>query len=138
MSVELTVVTPEGQAYNGPVDYVVLPGVEGDFGVLQGHEPFLAALRIGGLELSAGGQKRLAALSRGFAEVHGDEVTVMVSTCEFADDIDRERAERARERALKTLQEFRLTPEGQAEYQQYQDAYSRAITRIAISDRFKG
>ncbi len=138
MSVELTVVTPEGPAYDGPVDYVVLPGVEGDFGVLQGHEPFLAALRIGGLELSAGGQKRLAALSRGYAEVHGDVVTVMVSTCEFADEIDRERAERARERALKALHELRQTPEGLAEYQQYQDAYSRAITRIAVSDRFKG
>jgi F-type H+-transporting ATPase subunit epsilon len=138
MAVELTVVTPEGQAYHGPVDYVVLPGSEGDFGVLQGHEPFLAALRIGGLELSAGGQKRFAALSRGYAEIHSDEVTVMVGTCEFADEIDRDRAERARERTSKALQEFRQTPEGQTQYQQYQDAYSRAITRIAISDRFKG
>jgi F-type H+-transporting ATPase subunit epsilon len=137
MSIELTVVTPEGQAYHGPVEYVVLPGAEGDFGVLQGHEPFLAALRIGGLELSAGGQKRVAAVSKGFAEVHADAVTVMVGTCEFADEIDRARAERARERAAKTLHEFRQTPEGQAEYAQYQDAYSRAITRIAVSERFK-
>jgi F-type H+-transporting ATPase subunit epsilon len=138
MSLELTIVTPEGQAYHGPVDYVVLPGTEGDFGVLKGHEPFLSALRIGGLELSSGGRKRLAALSRGYAEVHSDVVTVMAGTCEWADEIDRERAERARERALKALQEFRQTPEGRLQYQEYQDAYSRAITRIAISDRFKG
>jgi F-type H+-transporting ATPase subunit epsilon len=138
MSLELTIVTPEGQAYRGAVDYVVLPGSEGDFGVLRGHEPFLSALRIGGVELSSGGQKRFAAVSRGYAEVHSDVVTVMVGSCEWADEIDRERAERARERALKALQEFRQTPEGRDEYAEYQDAYSRAITRIAISDGFKG
>jgi F-type H+-transporting ATPase subunit epsilon len=137
VSVDLTIVTPEGQAFQGDVDCVVLPGVEGDFGVLLGHEPFLSALRIGGLEVDAGGQRRYAAVSRGFAEIHGDAVTVMVGTCEWADEIDRERAERARERSQKALEELRATADGQAQYQEFQDAYSRAITRITISERFK-
>ena len=137
MSLELTIVTPEGQAYHGEVEWVVLPGVEGEFGVLAGHEPFLSALKSGALELSAGGAKRLAAVSRGYAEIHGDKVTVMVGTCEWADEIDLERAVRARERALKSLQESRATAEGAAEYEELQEAYSRAIARIAVSDRFK-
>jgi F-type H+-transporting ATPase subunit epsilon len=136
MSVELTIVTPEGQAFHGEVDVVVLPGVEGDFGVLRGHEPFLSALGIGGLEIAVSGGRRYAAVSRGFAEIHGDAVTVMVGTCEWADEIDRERAERARERARRALDELRATAEGEAVYQEYQDAYSRAITRLAVSEKF--
>ena len=137
MSLELTIVTPEGQAYHGEVEYVVLPGVEGEFGVLAGHEPFLSALKSGPLELSANGRERHAAVSRGYAEIHGDKVTVMVGACEWADEIDVARAERARERALKALQDSRATAEGAADYQELQEAYSRAIARIAVSERFK-
>jgi F-type H+-transporting ATPase subunit epsilon len=138
MPIALTVVTPEGQAFHGEADAVVLPGSEGEFGVLPGHEPFLSALRIGPLTIrKPGGEELHAAVSQGFAEVHDDHVSVMVGTCEFAHEIDRARAEVARERALRHIQELRATPEGEDLYQQYQDAYSRAIARIAISDRFK-
>lgn len=137
MPLELTIVTPEGQAFHGEVESVVLPGAEGDFGVLAGHEPFLSALRTGGVELVAAGQKRLAAVSRGYAEIHGDKVSVMVGTCEWADEIDTERAERARERALKALQGARASAEGEAEYRELQEAYSRAVARITVSERFK-
>jgi F0F1-type ATP synthase epsilon subunit len=47
VSLELVIVTPTGEVYHGPVATVVLPGTEGDFGVLPGHERFLAPLRIG-------------------------------------------------------------------------------------------
>lgn len=138
MLFDLSVVTPEGEAYDGPVETVVLPGTEGDFGVLPGHEPFLTGLRIGTMTIrDSGGQEIHAAVSRGFAEVLGDRVSVMVGSCEFAHDIDRERAEVARERARRQLEELRGTAEGEELYQQYQEAYSRAISRIAVTDRFK-
>ena len=137
MPFELVIVTPEGQAFHDEVESVVLPGTEGDFGVLEGHEPFLTGLRIGPLELARGGQRRFAAVSKGFAEVLESGVTVMVGSCEFADEIDRERAEQARERAQKALAELRLTADGRELLQKYNDAYSRAVTRIAVSDRFK-
>ncbi|MGH7288720.1 MAG: ATP synthase F1 subunit epsilon [Myxococcota bacterium] len=135
---ELRVVTPEGQAFRGPAESVVLPGAEGDFGVLPGHEVFLSALRIGPMTIQPpSGDALHAVVSGGFAEVHDDQVSVMVGSCEFAHEIDRSRAEIARDRALKQLEEMRATAEGEAAYQKYQDAYSRAITRIAVSDRFK-
>jgi F-type H+-transporting ATPase subunit epsilon len=137
MPLDLVIVTPEGQAFHDQVDSVVLPGTEGDFGVLPGHEPFLTALRIGPVEIARDGQKRFAAVSRGYAEVLDEVVTVMVGTCEFADEIDRERAEKARERSERQLEELRKTADGRALWEQYQDAYSRAVTRIAVSDRFK-
>jgi F-type H+-transporting ATPase subunit epsilon len=139
MPIALTVVTPEGQAFHGEAEGVVLPGSEGEFGVLPGHEAFLTALRIGPMTIrKPGGEELHAAVSQGFAEVHDDQLSVMVGTCEFAHEIDRTRAEIARERARKQLEEMRDTAEGEALYRQYQDAYSRAIARVAVSDRFKG
>jgi F-type H+-transporting ATPase subunit epsilon len=139
MPLSLSVVTPEGQAFHGEADAVVLPGSEGEFGVLPGHEAFLTALRIGPMMIrKPGGEELHAAVSQGFAEVHDDQVSVMVGTCEFAHETDRSRAEIARERALKQLEALRGTPEGEAAYQQYQEAYSSALSRAADSDRFKG
>ena len=138
MALALSVVTPEGQAFHGEAETVVLPGSEGEFGILPGHEPFLTALRIGAMTIrKSGGEELHAAVSQGFAEVHGDQVSVMVATCEFAHEIDRSRAEIALDRARKQLEKMRATDEGEALYQQYQDAYSRAIARISISERFK-
>ena len=137
MAFELIVVTPEGQAFRDSVERVVLPGTEGYFGVLDGHEPFLTGLKIGEMEITQGDATLHAALSTGFADVTTDVVTVMVGTCEFAHDIDSERAATARERAQRQLEEMRQTEAGQDVYDDYQEAFSRAITRIAVSEKFK-
>lgn len=85
MPLELTIVTPQGEAYSGPVDSVVLPGSEGDFGVLPQHERLLTALRAGEVEIKAPTGTRKATISDGFADVSGSEVVVMVTSCVFAD-----------------------------------------------------
>lgn len=89
MALQLTVVTPEGQAYDAPVEHVVLPGSEGDFGVFEQHERFLTAIRPGPLEIrSADGVTSWAAISDGFADVGSEQVTVLVSRCDLAGDLD--------------------------------------------------
>ena len=93
MGIQLTVVTPEGQPYQGEVEQVVLPGSEGDFGVLEQHERFLAALRPGVMEIRGSGgssdsSSEWAALSDGFADVSGSEVTVLVSHCKLGRELD--------------------------------------------------
>jgi F-type H+-transporting ATPase subunit epsilon len=133
----LSVVTPEGEAYDKDVESVVLPGSEGEFGVLSGHEPFMTGLLAGTMQISAGAEILFAAVGRGFAEIHENTVSVLVGSCEFAHEIDRSRAEVARDRALAQLQEMRHHAEGEAAYQELQEAYSRAIARIAASDKFK-
>ena len=137
MGIELTVVTPEGQAWHGEAESVVLPGTEGDFGVLGGHEVFMTGLQIGEMAIETGGEKLYAAVSRGFCEVHEDAVTVMVGTCEFAHEIDAERAKIAADRAKKQLEEMRGTEEGEEAYQEYQESFSRAVARVAVSEKFK-
>lgn len=135
MPIELTVVTPEGQAYDQSVESVVLPGVEGAFGVLSGHEVFMTALQTGEMSIETGSETLFAAVSKGFAEVHEDAVTVMVGTCEFAHEIDLDRAKVAAERAKAQLDEMRDTEEGEALYEEYQETYSKAIARVSAAER---
>src|SRR5262245_65907825 len=99
MPIAVSVVTPEGQAFKDQAESVVLPGSEGEFGVLPGHEPFLTALRIGGMTIrKTGGEELHAAASQGFAEVHDDEGAVMVGTREVAPGRDRPGPADGRER----------------------------------------
>jgi F-type H+-transporting ATPase subunit epsilon len=137
MHFHLTVVTPEGEAFDKDVDSVVLPGSEGEFGVLAGHEPFMTALHVGAMQIRHGEVTLHAAVGRGFAEVHADKVNVLVGSCEFAHEVDRSRAEIARDRALAQLHEMRASVEGEAAYQALQEQYARAVARVAASEKFK-
>ena len=85
MPFALTIVTPQGQAFAGPVDAVVLPGSEGEFTVLPQHERFLTPLKVGEMTIKRGGETLRATISDGFAEVRGDAVNVLVESCTFAD-----------------------------------------------------
>jgi F-type H+-transporting ATPase subunit epsilon len=95
----LKVVTPERALIDTEVDSVIVPGSEGEFGVLPGHELFLAPLLPGVVEYAQGGERRRLAVSGGFAEVTQERVTLLARTAEFSDEIDVERAEAALERA---------------------------------------
>ena len=105
MAIDLTVVTPEGQAFQGEVESVVLPGTEGHFGILSGHEVFMTSLQPGEMTIGQNAETLRAAVSKGIAEVHEDHVTGMVGSCEFAHEIDTERAQIAAARAKKQLEE---------------------------------
>jgi F-type H+-transporting ATPase subunit epsilon len=134
MPVDLTIVTPSGLAYRGDVDSVVLPGSEGDFGVLPGHERFLTALRTGEVQIRTGNQTLYAASSAGFADVSADQVTVMVDSCELASDIDAARADLARQRAEQGLAVLDRDAEA-ARSAEFEAALARARNRIAVSQR---
>ena len=132
MALELTIVTPSGPAYRGDVESVVLPGSEGDFGVLPGHERFLSALRTGEVQIRTGSQTLYAASSTGFADVSGDAVTVLVDSCELASEIDVARAELARQRAEQGLAALERDAEAAREAE-FEAALARARNRIAVS-----
>lgn len=133
MPLELVIVSPDGEWFRGPVERVVLPGSEGEFGVLPGHEHFLCPLRVGEVEVHNGTGFRFAAVAGGFAQVTGDEVVVMVESCEFADRIDVARAELARDRAEQGLRS--LEDPDAARYRQYEAALERARNRLRVRER---
>ncbi len=99
MALDLVIVTPEGEAFSGTVEQVVLPGSEGEFGVLEAHERLLAPLQHGPVEIQAEGGSTWAALSNGFADVAGERVVVLADACVLASDIDRDAAETAKSEA---------------------------------------
>ncbi|MEK7836488.1 MAG: F0F1 ATP synthase subunit epsilon, partial [candidate division NC10 bacterium] len=99
-SIHLEIVTPEQRLVNEVVDEVVLPGSEGSLGVLPGHTPLLTTLGIGELKYRRGTTRRFLAIAWGFAEVLPDRVSVLAEIAERAEGIDRERARKARDRAV--------------------------------------
>ena len=135
MPIELTIVTPEREVYSGPAENVVLPGSEGDFGVLEKHERFLAPLRTGEVEVKIDGESHWAAISDGFAQVTGDRVTVLVDTCELAKEIDVARAEAAKSRAERRIHEVQAGQEEETRLHTYEAALERAVIRIQVAGK---
>jgi F-type H+-transporting ATPase subunit epsilon len=128
----LELATPTRMVVADTVDEVVVPGSEGYFGVLPGHAPLLATLGIGELTYRIGRDERHVAIAGGFAEVRNDKVIVLADAAELPQDIDRARAERARDRA-----EQRLAGRSQDEidYTRASAALARALTRIQVAGR---
>src|SRR6186997_155847 len=95
----LEIVTPDRALVTEQVDEVEIPGAEGYFGVLPGHTPLLATLKVGELWYRKGAEKFYLSIALGFAEVLPDRVTILAELAERADEIDVARAEAARRRA---------------------------------------
>ncbi|MSO35331.1 MAG: F0F1 ATP synthase subunit epsilon [Acidobacteria bacterium] len=98
----LHIVSPD-QAISTEVDYVSLPGVEGDFGVLPGHTPFFTALRTGAMWYQQGAEKHSLLVSVGFVEVLPDKVSVIAQVAETAEALDQARAEAGMKRAEEVM-----------------------------------
>jgi F-type H+-transporting ATPase subunit epsilon len=127
--IRLEFVTPDRTIIHDDVDEVVLPGEEGDFGVLPGHAPMLALLRIGPMWYRKGTDKAFAFVAGGFAEVVGDRVTVLAQIAERAEDIDLARAEAAKHRAEQTI----AKPPTEMDHELARIALMRAVTRLEVS-----
>ncbi|MGH9457526.1 MAG: ATP synthase F1 subunit epsilon [Thermoanaerobaculia bacterium] len=101
--IRLVVVTRDRKVVDADVDEVVLPGWNGALGILPGHTPLLALLRIGELSYRAGATVTRLAMSWGTAEVLPDRVIVLGEGAYLPEEIDVEEAERMREEAQREL-----------------------------------
>ena len=86
---QFDLVSPEKLAYSGEVDQVDIPGVEGDFGVLAGHAPVVAAIRPGILTIIAGGERQKVIVLGGIAEMSENGLTVLADVATSVEDLDR-------------------------------------------------
>lgn len=129
---ELQIITPDKVAERCPVDQVILPGTEGQFCVLPGHAALLSSLEVGELQFSSGQKRTYYAINQGYVEVFKNKVTVLVETAERAEEIDKERAWRAKVRAEEQL--ARLTKD-EKDYVKARAALMRAIYRLKVADR---
>ena len=108
MPLKLEIVSPERLAYTDEVDMVVVPGIDGELGILPHHTRLISALGVGELRIKKGGTEQSMLISGGFVEVRPDKVIVLADLAEHSDEIDEARAIEARRQAeteLKQAQE---------------------------------
>jgi len=99
----LEIVTPEKRVYSDDVDGVVLPGSEGELGVLPDHVPLLTTITPGHLQVNRGGQIEHLAVGEGFVEVTGKNVIVLTDMALKDDQINESNVEEALKRAEEAL-----------------------------------
>ncbi len=126
----LEIVTPEKLAFSGTIDEVTCPGSEGEFGVLRGHASLLSAIKFGELSYVKDGKRTSYAVTTGYAEVTGSKVTVLVETAERADQIDVDRAKRAKDAAEQKMAKY---AKEDPEFEKAKIALERAETRLKIA-----
>ena len=130
MPLHLEIVTPEKRAFVGDVDEVIVPGSEGELGILPHHAPLITALGHGVLRLRHDGQEEAFAIFGGFLQVRPDRVVVLAETADLAAEIDLERAQRARREAERVL-EGAIEP---ADLAVARAALQRALVRIRAAE----
>ena len=133
------VVTPDGPVYDAGVEMVVLPGVEGELGILPRHQPIVTLLEIGETRIRKDDDTwDYIATGIGYAQVLFDKVLVVVDHGELAGGIDVRRAEVAAERARRRLQESG-DPAARAvvDFFRAEQALERAENRLRVAGRIR-
>ena len=125
----LEIVTPENVFYSGNADKVVVRTAVGDICVLKNHEPYVAPLSIGKMKVVHNNKDRYAVLSQGYIKVDKEKLTILTDTAEWADQIDIKRAEAARDRAKKRLEE----KQDGIDFIRAEIALKKAIQRIDVA-----
>ena len=124
------IVTVEGRRFRGEADFVLAPGSEGELGILPQHIALLTPLAVGAIKVRHGTEEQFFFVSGGFLEVRPDQVTVLADAAERAEEIDEARAQEARHRAQRLLQE-KLSAVEQA---QVSVALARAEARLKLAE----
>ncbi len=127
----LEIVTPEQILFKDEIEFLVVPGTEGELGIMRNHAPLVASLKIGVLRYKdAGGSTRRMAMSGGFLEVVDNVARLLAETAERGEDIDVLRAKAAQDRAERRLAQ-RTEDINMARAQM---ALQRAIARIRAAE----
>jgi F-type H+-transporting ATPase subunit epsilon len=126
----LEIITPQRVVFKGEVTDFSAPGVVGGFQVLHSHAPMLSSLKIGEVKITGSdGLEIRYAISGGFFEVRNNSAVLLAETAERINEIDKERAKAARDRALKRIQLKK--PDIDIERAKY--ALRRAINRLKVA-----
>lgn len=125
---KLIILTPEREFYTGEVSELIVGSTEGAIGILANHMPLVTTLRPSISEIvEKDGNKLKAFTSSGILEVKGNEVTMLCDACEWPEEIDKKRAEEAKKRAEKRIDQKTGVDIKRAEL-----ALARALARMKL------
>ena len=126
------ILSPERVVFQGAVASLVVPGAEGFLGVMAGHAPMLAALRVGEVKITDLNKKLCyVAITGGVLEVDDEGATLLADIAEKADDIDTSRAQAAQERAQRRLAEH----SNEIDTARAHAALLRALNRLRVAGK---
>jgi len=128
---QLEVVTPEKMVVKDVAEEAQIPGKNGYLGILPGHAPLITELAVGEISYRNGSVTNRLAVAWGFAEVLPDKVTILAETAERADEIDRKRAQAAKDRAEQRLK----SGSTDVDYPRAADALQRAECRLQVCEK---
>ena len=135
MPIRCEIVSQDRMVFEGDVDIVVLPGAEGEMGVLPHHAPLLTTLKYGFIKVRQQGKEDIFAVAGGVAEVQPQIVTVLADAAENIEEIDETRAEQARQRAQEML--AKGVPADSDAYLAIEAALRRSNLRLDAVKRFR-
>lgn len=129
----LQIISPDRVFYEGEVTMFEMNTTEGEVGIYPGHIPMVNVLKPGIVVIHEGDQEKRAAIHAGFTEILQDSITVMAEIAEWPDEIDKERALSAKERAAKRLSDHKED----LDVARAEAALRRALIRIELVERYK-
>lgn len=128
---DLKIITPDRVFYSGKASFLELNTVEGEIGIYKNHIPMTTVLEPGIATITEeGGNKKEAALHTGFMEILGDRITILAEIAEWPDEIDRNRAQEAKIRAERRLQ----NDKSNINITRAELALHKALVRIELAD----
>ncbi|KPN13879.1 ATP synthase F0F1 subunit epsilon [Bacillus australimaris] len=129
-TVQVNIVTPDGPVYQADVEMVSVRAESGELGILAGHVPMVAPLKIGAVRLKHSGSTELVAVSGGFVEVRPEQVTILAQAAETSDKVDVDRAKSAKQRA-----EEHLSHPNESDVRRAELALKRALNRLNVAGK---
>lgn len=131
-TLKLEIVTPEARTYSEEVDFVLIPGVEGELGVFPGHVPLLTELAPGELRAVRAGKDEYLAVGSGFVEITQTAVSVLTDMAVKEDEIDEDEAQAAIDRAQEALKN---APSGGEEQAAVEAALQKSLAKLKVKRR---
>ena len=135
MPIRCEIVSQDRTVFEGDVDIVVLPGTDGEMGILPHHAPLLTTLKIGVIKVRSSGKEEVFTVAGGIAEVQPEVVTVLADAAENVEEIDVARAEAARRRAEEIL--AKGVPTDSDAYLKMEAALRRSNLRLDAVKRYR-
>jgi F-type H+-transporting ATPase subunit epsilon len=136
MSIRCEIVSQDRTVFEDDVDIVVLPGMDGEMGILPHHAPLLTTLKYGLIKVRIKDEEQVFTVAGGVAEIQPEIVTVLADAAENVAEIDEERAEAAKQRAQEMLDKG--VPVDTDAYLAIEAALRRSNLRLEAARRYKG
>jgi F-type H+-transporting ATPase subunit epsilon len=129
--IKLEIVTAERLTFSDEVNAISAPGVEGQLGILPHHAPLMTMLQPGEIKIKKDNEENYFYISGGFLEVRPDKVIVLADACEYCEEIDADRAEKAKRRAEERLK----NPEPGIDHARTQASLLRSLVRLKVVEK---